>query len=82
MTDDKDAAKELVETLRDGERGYASAAEKVRDGDQEDDGRTKYVIEKGEDRKRIDAAVADILAYEAAMTMPDMSEKEVLLAWR
>lgn len=33
MTDDKDAAKELVETLRDGERGYASAAEKVKDGD-------------------------------------------------
>jgi uncharacterized protein (TIGR02284 family) len=33
VTDDKDAAKELVETLRDGERGYASAAEKVRDGE-------------------------------------------------
>ncbi|MBJ7356874.1 PA2169 family four-helix-bundle protein [Nocardioides sp.] len=33
MTDDKDAAKELVETLKDGERGYASAADKVRDGD-------------------------------------------------
>jgi uncharacterized protein (TIGR02284 family) len=33
VTDDKDAAKELVETLRDGERGYATAAEKVRDGD-------------------------------------------------
>ena len=36
----------------------------------EDDGRTKYVIVKGEDRRKIDAAVADILAYEAAMTMP------------
>ena len=33
MSDDKDVAKELVETLRDGERGYASAAEKVRDSD-------------------------------------------------
>lgn len=33
MTDDKAAAEELIETLRDGERGYASAAEKVRDGD-------------------------------------------------
>ena len=33
MTDDKDAAKELVETLKDGEKGYASAADKVRDGD-------------------------------------------------
>lgn len=33
MTDDNSAAKELVETLRDGEQGYASAAEKLRDGD-------------------------------------------------
>lgn len=33
MTDDNAAAKELVETLRDGERGYASAADKVRDGE-------------------------------------------------
>ena len=33
MTDDKNAAKELVETLRDGERGYADAADKVKDGD-------------------------------------------------
>jgi uncharacterized protein (TIGR02284 family) len=33
VSDDKDVAKELVETLRDGERGYASAAEKVRDSE-------------------------------------------------
>lgn len=33
MSDDKNAAKELVETLRDGERGFASAAEKLRDSD-------------------------------------------------
>ncbi len=33
MSDDKAVAKELVETLKDGERGYANAAEKVRDGD-------------------------------------------------
>ena len=31
MSDDNSAAKELVETLRDGERGFASAAEKLRD---------------------------------------------------
>lgn len=49
----------------------ASHLKKVRDGDQEDDGRTKYVIVKGEDRRKIDAAVSDILAYEAAMTMPE-----------
>lgn len=35
----------------------------------DDDGRTKYVLEKGEDRQRIDGAVADVLAFEAAMTM-------------
>lgn len=33
MSDDNKAAKELVETLKDGERGFARAAEKVRDGD-------------------------------------------------
>jgi uncharacterized protein (TIGR02284 family) len=33
MSDDAKAAKELVETLKDGERGYADAAEKLRDGE-------------------------------------------------
>lgn len=33
MSDDQKAAKELVETLKDGERGFASAAEKVRDSE-------------------------------------------------
>lgn len=33
MSDDEKAAKELVETLKDGERGFASAAEKVRDSE-------------------------------------------------
>ncbi|MFL6156356.1 MAG: PA2169 family four-helix-bundle protein [Marmoricola sp.] len=33
MSDDNSVAKELVETLRDGERGYASAAEKLRGSD-------------------------------------------------
>lgn len=33
VSDDEQAAKELVETLKDGERGFASAAEKLRDGD-------------------------------------------------
>lgn len=33
MTDDAQVAKELVETLKDGERGFASAAEKLRDSD-------------------------------------------------
>lgn len=33
MSDDEKAAKELVETLKDGERGFADAAEKLRDSD-------------------------------------------------
>ena len=33
MSDDNQVAKELVETLKDGERGFASAADKLRDGD-------------------------------------------------
>jgi uncharacterized protein (TIGR02284 family) len=33
MSDDAKAAKELVETLKDGERGFADAAEKVRDSE-------------------------------------------------
>lgn len=33
MSDDAKAAQELVETLRDGEKGYTQAAERVRDGD-------------------------------------------------
>ena len=33
MSDDAKAAKELVETLKDGERGFADAAEKIRDGE-------------------------------------------------
>ena len=33
MSDDSQVAKELVETLQDGARGFANAAEKLRDGD-------------------------------------------------
>ncbi|OFE16728.1 hypothetical protein BA895_03910 [Humibacillus sp. DSM 29435] len=33
MSDDKQVAKDLVETLKDGEHGFASAAEKLHDGD-------------------------------------------------
>lgn len=47
----------------------AAHLRKVRLADEEDDGRTRYVLIKGDDRGRIDAAVADVLAYEAAMTM-------------
>lgn len=33
MSDDAKAAKDLVETLKDGQKGFASAAEKLRDSD-------------------------------------------------
>ena len=49
----------------------ATHLKKVRLVDEEDDGRTRYVLIKGDDGARIDAAVADVLAYEAAMTMPE-----------
>jgi hypothetical protein len=48
----------------------AAHLKRVRANDLEADGRTRYVIVKGEERKRIDGAVADVLALEAAMTMP------------
>jgi len=47
----------------------AAHLRKVQVNAPDDDGRTKYVLEKGEDRARIDGAVADVLALEAAMTM-------------
>lgn len=60
----------------------SSHLRKVRVNESDDDGRTSYVLIKGEEGRRIDAAVADVLAYEAAMTMPDPTEKEVMVAWR
>jgi hypothetical protein len=44
---------------------------KVRLADDPDDTRTRYVLVKGEDKGKIDGAVADALALGAAMSMPD-----------
>lgn len=44
---------------------------KAKARDPEDDHRTLYTLTKGDDLGKIDAAVADVLAYEAAMTMPE-----------
>ncbi len=49
----------------------AAHLRKVRINDDESDGRTKYVLIKGDDHGRIDGAIADVLAYQAAMTMPE-----------
>lgn len=43
---------------------------KVRLADDEGDGRTRYLLVKGQDGGKIDGAVADVLALAAAMTMP------------
>lgn len=60
----------------------ACARKKVRVNDPEDDGRTKFVIVKADTRK-IDRAVAAVLAHEAAMTMPEAPIAAVpLVAWR
>lgn len=52
-------------------RDHAVSAQlrKVRIDADEDDQRTHYVLVKGEDGRRIDGAVADVLAYQAATTM-------------
>jgi hypothetical protein len=57
------------ETLR--RHVEAAHLKTVRVNADEDDERTMYVLEKGEDHRKIDAAVADVLAYEAAKTMPE-----------
>lgn len=52
---------------------------KVRSTADESDQRTLYVMTKPADGRKIDAAVADVLAYEAAMTMPAARRKRVPL---
>ena len=59
----------------------AMAKKKVRVNDPDDDGRTRYVFVKLDTRK-IDAGIADVLALEAAMTMPAARPSEALVAWR
>lgn len=57
---------------------HVLAAHKRRAGratDEAIDGRTLYILIKGEDHGRIDGAVADVLAFEAAMTMPEITVK-------
>lgn len=60
----------------------AMARKKVRVNDPDDDGRSRYVFVKMDTRK-IDAGIADVLALEAAMTMPEVAAPLVpLAAWR
>lgn len=59
----------------------ASQLKKVRVNAPDDDDRTMYVIVKGDDGRKIDAAVADILAYEAACTIPELAPKKPIFAY-
>lgn len=60
----------------------AAHLRKARVRDPEDDDRTLYVLVRGEDGRLIDAAVADVLAHEAAKTMPpEPPPQEPLVAW-
>ena len=54
-------------------RSKLRARAKTDDGD--DDPRTLYRLVKGDDGGKIDAAVTDVLAFEAAMTMPEAPKK-------
>lgn len=58
----------------------AAHLKKVRVKADENDGRTMYVIVKGDDARKIDACVADVLAYQAARTMPAASPKRKPMA--
>lgn len=53
----------------------AAHLEKIRATADETDGRSLYVLRKGDDRAWIDGAVADVLAFQAAMTMPVIPPK-------
>jgi len=53
----------------------AARLRKVRLVDPDDDGRIRYVLVKGDDRRHIDGAIADALAVEAAATMGEAPPK-------
>jgi hypothetical protein len=59
----------------------SATLKQVRLADDPDDGRTRYRLEKGEGRRPNDAAVADVLAYEAAMTMTVPKKREPKFRW-
>jgi hypothetical protein len=60
----------------------SAVLKQVRLADDPTDGRTRYRLDKGEGRRANDAAVADVLAYEAAMTMSVPKKREPKFAWR
>jgi hypothetical protein len=59
----------------------AAYLQKVRVEASEDDGRTKYLIVRGDDSRQIDGCIADVLAFEAAMTMPEAAAAVEFIAF-
>lgn len=53
----------------------AAALQKVQSRRDQGDDRTMYVLVKPDDGRKIDLAIAAVLAYEAAMTMPESVKK-------
>lgn len=59
----------------------SASLKQVRGTDDPNDLRTFYVLIKGEDRDKIDGAIADVLASEAAATMPEPVVESNESAW-
>lgn len=53
----------------------AASLQKVQSRRDQGDDRTQYVLVKPDDGRKIDLAIAAVLAYEAAMTMPEEAKK-------
>lgn len=54
---------------------------KLRPAADDADGRTRFVLTKGDDGRKIDAGIADVLAHEAAMTMPEPDDERGPNLW-
>lgn len=81
LTANREADVETGRNTHDGDpdaAAHVAAAHlrRVRQAELEVDGRTRYMLVRGEDHRRIDGAVADVLALEAAMTMPPEPPKD------
>lgn len=60
----------------------AAAKKYVKANVDQDDGRLLFVLVKPDDGRKIDGAIAAVLAYEAAMTMPEKPAEFFAGAWR
>ena len=54
---------------------------KVRTNEPEDQDRTAYVLQRGSESHQVAGAVVDVLALEAALTMPEAMDLEPMVTW-